>query len=372
MIKNSINSSKIPTALFILLPILFLCLALFKLYPFENTLFLEKFYDGTPHDDWDWYALYASEIVTTGISTITPPTSWLYGQFIALCFCIFGETNIPIYILQSLFLSISIVLLYASFYNKMGKTAGLLLLFSLTLFGFLDVFKYYTFRCLSENLALFIVSLFLFCFIKGIERNNTKLHIASSVLLGLLCITRPNIFPFAIATIFIYAWYISNYKKIIVFTLVFVFTILLQPLGNLFLIQSFSFFPIERLSTQSGGYFLAAFDFSKAYRNTMSLFGFMSFTSPEFRWRPHWTVMWILFVIYCINKIKSKVKFEMWEIISFTFIITYYTVILFVADPDNGSYGFRFYVPGILIVLPFAIISASKIGKRIVSYVNKL
>ncbi len=51
MIKNSINSSKIPTALFILLPILFLCLALFKLYPFENTLFLEKFYDGTPHDD---------------------------------------------------------------------------------------------------------------------------------------------------------------------------------------------------------------------------------------------------------------------------------------------------------------------------------
>ncbi len=216
------------------------------------------------------------------------------------------------------------------------------------------------------------MSLFLFCFIKGIERNKTILHIASSVLLGLLCITRPNIFPFAIATIFIYAWYISNYKKTIVFTLVFVFTILLQPLGNLFLIQSFSFFPIERLSTQSGGYFLTAFDFSKAYRNTMSLFGFMSFTSPEFRWRPHWTVMWILFVIYCINKIKSKVKFEMWEIISLTFIITYYAVILFVADPDNGNYGFRFYIPGILIVLPFAIISASKIGKRIVSYFNKL
>lgn len=346
-------------------PFLFLIVSLIRLYPYNNTLFEDGLVNGVPVDDWGWYSKYALEIVNDGVVKINQPTGWFYGQFLAICFLIFGETNVPVFLIQSLLLGLSISLTYATFQSKM-KLLNIKILFLILLitFGFLDVFKYYTFRCLSENLTLFLCALFLFTFITGLEKKKNSWQLFSACILGLICITRPNVFPFSIFVLIIYSFSTfstSNFRKIGLFVVVFALTILLQPIGNYFLIDSFEFFPMNNFSFNKHAYFYTAFDANKSFRNFMSLFGFIPFTSADFRWRPHWTLMWILVIVFLINKLRAKQRFETWEIISFAFIFCYYFVIVFISDPDNGNYGFRFFLPALLTVIPFAVMAFEKL-----------
>jgi hypothetical protein len=338
--------------------LLFTLVNMFRLFPFQDTLWESqvKVQDNN-FDDWDWYAQYALNIKRNGIfspNPISAPTSFLYGYFLAFCFFLFGENTIPVYIIQSILLSISIVLIYYAFCDKL-KRNKLLLLGALIVFGLVDINRHNTFRCLSEILTIFLLAAFLFFFIKGIEKNRFHYQLISSVLLAMSCLTRPNIWIFAIIAIIIYAYYVKRYRNILLYIFVFFLIVSFQPLTNYFVNGCFVFYPTEKIN----GYFSTALSFNYTYRNLLSSFGFMSFTDPAFLWRPHWTLMWLAYFISIIYKIKEKQKFKLWEVISHSLIASYYLVVILVVNPDNGNYGFRFYLPALLVVLTISFVTTT-------------
>ena len=336
----------------------------FRLLPFQDTLIeTQVVVQENILDDWDWYSQYALNIKRNGIfseNPISTPTSFLYSYFLAFCFFLFGENTLPVYIIQTILLSLSIVLIYYAFCDKI-KSNRLLLLGALIVFGLVDINKYYTFRCLSENLTIFLLAAFLFCFIKGMENHKTQYQLMSSLFLALACITRPNIWVFAIVAIIIYAFYVKNGRNVLLYITVFFAITSIQPLTNYFISGSFHYYPTDMISFDDNGYLSAALSFRFTFRNVLSGLGFMSFTNPVFLWRPHWTLMWLAYFVVLIYKIKEKQKFKLWEIISHSMIASYYIVIILVVNPDIGNYGFRFYLPVLLVVLSIAFVNATNL-----------
>ena len=129
--------------------VFFVVVALFRLYPFDNTLPQIVADKG---NDWGTYANYALDIKNNGFlmpsvnGVYEKPASFFYCYFLAASFSVFGENNIPVYILQSLMLGFSVIFLWLTFRNKISNTASFLFLISLVLFASIDVSIYYTFR----------------------------------------------------------------------------------------------------------------------------------------------------------------------------------------------------------------------------------
>lgn len=136
---------------------IFAIFAVIRLYPFENTL--TAILNG-PTDDWNLYARTALDIRQNGIlipsiqGDYVFPNSFLYNYFLALCFLIFGENTIPVFIIQSILLGLSIALIYWTFRSKMHSLTGILFLITLFFFALLDVSKHYSSRFLRNNITL--------------------------------------------------------------------------------------------------------------------------------------------------------------------------------------------------------------------------
>jgi len=342
-------------------------LSLVRLYPFENSLkdiLISK-------DDWGNYARFALDIKHNGIlipslhENYFAPAGFLYNYFIALCFFIFGENTVPVFIIQNLLLGFSVALIYWGFCNKMKPLTGLAFLLTLFFFALFDVSKHYSFRLLSENLAIFTISIFFYCFIKGIEKNKLSLQISAAVFMGLSILTRPNIFLFGIVLIVIVTFYFLKQKKAGMLNLIlFVFFLILitsfLAIRNHFVCGSWTFLPLKDFSFEE--YFFKQHGFALGHyiKKTLFCFGFLSPLEPGYQWHPHWTIMWIGYFIYLFFRVKEKRKYEIWEVTSHLFILCYYFLLLLV-DVNLGNYGYRFLIPATFIILPFSFIALDKL-----------
>ncbi len=192
------------TILAVSVVLLFVLLALIRLYPFNNTLPQIIADSG---NDWSKYAANALDIKHNGLlipgieGTYEKPASFFYCYFLAICFSLFGEDNIPVYLLQNLMLGLSIFFIWLTFREKMRRIVSLVFLLALVVGALTDVSIYYTFRFLGENLALFSISVFFLLFKQGIEKNKLPALLLSALFLGVSVLTRPNIFLFAIILI---------------------------------------------------------------------------------------------------------------------------------------------------------------------------
>jgi 4-amino-4-deoxy-L-arabinose transferase-like glycosyltransferase len=335
---------------------IFAFLSVIRLFPFENSL--DKILSGT--DDWSRYARFALDVKHNGISIPSlkenywAPAGFLYIYFIAVNFYLFGENTVPIFIIQNLLLGCSIALIYFSFRDKMKSRTAIIFLFALFMFALIDVNKHYSFRLLSENLALFTVSAFFFCFIKGIEKGKLFFQLLAAVLMGLSILIRPNLFPFAFILIAIASFYYLEQKRtrsFFLFILLLLLSSSLLGLRNYVVTGRIAFLPTE--GTSFGRIFLShGFSLSMYINKLLFFLGFLSSLDPAYQWRPHWTIMWIGYFVYLFFRIKSKTKFEMWEVTAHLYIVCYYSVMLFIA-PQVSSYGFRLLIPAIFVVLPF-------------------
>jgi hypothetical protein len=126
------------------------------------------------------------------------PAGFLYNYFLAFCFFVFGPKLEPIFLTQSVLISLTIYFTYKTLRSGMGILRRIAFLFTLMLFGKLDVFDKFSFLLLSENLALFSVALFFFFLKKGLKTKNNFSFYFSSALLSLNVLIRPNIFPFTL------------------------------------------------------------------------------------------------------------------------------------------------------------------------------
>ena len=385
---------------------IFLILSMTRFSAFDNTLSIIL---GTAGDDWKTYAQYGLNIKHDGILMPAlkepfPISAFLYPYFIALCFVIFGETTVPIFIIQHFLLGLSVALTYWTFRDKMKNITGLLFLCAMFIFALLDVYKYYSVRLLSENLALFTTASFFYCIIKGLQKNNRALQLAAAMFLGISILIRTNMVLYAIVLVLvILPYYLKQGRRGFMGLLLFISVLVLS--SSLLLIRNYIvckkpiFLPA---ATASVGYLKLyhrvppSVDLSRVYSNALYTkmhldkdivsyveyvlqrpdmffwyyfkhllfcFGFLSFAYPAYRTRPHWVVMWIGYFTYIFLRFREHTKFEMWEIAVHLYIAIYYGSLILSAT-QLGNYGFRMLVPATNFVLVFSFLALDRLNKR--------
>ena len=144
------------------------------------------------------------------------------------------------------------------------------------------------------------------------------------------------------------------YKSLFYLFIPFTFSICFIPLINFILTKNLSFFPTESVTLFERIQSISIHS-DKIMRNLFSCLGFLFFTDLKYSWRPQWTFMWILTLIQIWNTFKTHSDSTPFKQVVSIFIITYFTTTILIADPDNGPYGFRFFIPGILWVTYFSL-----------------
>lgn len=381
-------ASRNDTILAVSVVLLFVLIALIRLYPFENTLPQIIADSG---NDWSKYAANALDIKHNGLlmpgieGAYEKPASFFYCYFLALCFFLFGENNVPVYLLQNLMLGLSIVFIWFTFRERMSRTVSLIFLFALLVVALTDVSIYYTFRFLGENLALFSLSVFFLLFKRGMEKDKLPALLVSALFLGIAVLTRPNIFLFAIALVLLLLLYgkTQKAKPMILFVAVLVLTssflairnylacncIQLMPSqGMLFNMIAFHPVPASVDVSQAHTYFDTYIQYilqepvlfiTHYVKKVLFCFGFLSAVEPSYHWFPHWTLMWLGYFAYLFLLIRSKTKITLNEKTVHLFIFTYFASLVVVGQVEN--YGFRMLIPGNFFVPAFAFIALDKL-----------
>ncbi len=352
--------------------LLFLCISIFTLAAFIrvslNQYSLQELLTGT--DDWNFYARYGLDIKENGLliksveGNYLWPAGFLYNYFVAACFLFFNNSPTAIYIIQSALLGFAVAVTYFLFRHRMKNTTAWIFLFTLILFGFADIFKNYSFRLLSENLALLTVVLFFYFFQLNIRKSTPFMQLVAGLFLGVSTLTRPNILPFTILFSLLLAA-LSFLKKINIkdywFMLLCCFMILLLlPLRNYLVTGDFAFLPVN-------GSFL---DYIKR-ENEISLLkeplpylgyygkkilyclGFLPVLDSNYQVRPHWIMMWAGYFIYIISYFKKTVPAKHSESFMHLFILIFYGTLILIAPIQ--IYGFRIFLPCLFLVLGLAL-----------------
>lgn len=400
-LENPVFCRRMGTIIAIAAIMLFLVLSLVRPYPSGSSLKDVLVNHG---DDWYTYANNAMIIKHEGIfmpSLKTPyygPSGFLYSYFIALCLTLFGEKLLPVLVVQHVMLGISIALFYWTFRDKMKGLTGLAFLCTMIAFGFLDVYKYYSPRLLSENLSLFLTALFFFCFVKGFEKNVFKLQLASAACLGVSILVRPNIALYGVVllSILIYNYFKqggSGIIRAVLFISVFAISVSFLGVRNYIICKSWIFLPTlfsfnylisfnpipssVDLSRVETNFMYAKLHFKKEIvmfieyllqrpalfighyaDRILFCFGFLPVLAPAYHTRPHWIVMWLGYFYYLILLFKNRQKIPLWELSVHLFILLYYIPLL---NTNVQNYGFRMLIPVTNLVLMFAFIALDRI-----------
>ena len=342
----------------------FIVATIIRLYPFAET------HLGVSNgiDDWFRYWDNAKDISKNGLlipsqsSVYYGPGSFLYNYFIAFCFILFGENLIPIYFIQSILLATSILLIYYAFRSELSGKIGLLLLVTLFLFGVLDTYKYYTFKLLSENLALFTLATFIYFIKIGLDNDKVKFQFLATFFLVLSVFIRPTLFPIA----FVYAFFLVIYyfkntllrKQNLFLLLGLLFTgISILGFRNYLMTQTWVFLPSEGSSDSWKQ--LLSLDFEILYKKSLFALGFLSQLNPDYYPRPHWFLLILLYVFYLLSFIKNWRSFSYSEILFNVFIVSFYVLTILFVTVD--SYGFRAFLPIQFMLIAVTFLSIKKL-----------
>lgn len=326
----------------------FIVATIIRLFPFTETN--PGISNGI--DDWFRYWENAHDIYKNGVlmpaqsSVYYGPGSFLYNYFLAFCFLIFGENLIPIYFIQSLMLAFSILLIYYAFRKELTGIMGIALLLTLFSFALLDTYKHYTFRLLSENLAIFTLATFVYFVKLGFDNWNVKHQFLATFFLMLSVLIRPTLFPIAfIYVLLLVIYYFKNrqLKKKNLFGMLLFFFLGISTLGirNYLVSGTWIFLPSEGISDSWKQLF--ALDLTIIYKKILFAMGFLSNLNSEYYPRPHWFLLILLYLYYLYNRVKNWKTISYSEIIFNSFIISFYVLTIMFVTID--SYGFRALLP---------------------------
>ncbi len=331
-------------------------------------------------DDWNRYARYAIDINNNGplIESISGnyliPAGFLYNYFVAICFYFFGENPAIVYCIQSILLGSTVALTYLIFRDHLKQKTGWLLLFILIVFAFFDVYKYYTFRLLSENFAIFTITLFFFYFKKALVTKKSKLYIFSGLLLGISVLTRPNILPFSILLFLMITSFLNRKKGYNYWLFFFSYIIIISilPLRNFLVsgdlstmiidrnfldyLTSIDNIPNENVKTTDGQ---SLQGFVHYFKKTLFCLGYLPILEEKYRIRPHWIIMWVGFILNISYLIGKRRKLKLFDLSLLFFVLSFYFIIILIAPITN--YGFRFLIPVLFIVLGFSFIGYERL-----------
>lgn len=343
---------------------LLLLISAWRAYPFSDDVTLAN----SAGDDWLIYKQNAVDILHRGLSmpsvqdSYSVPAGFLYNYFVAAVFAATGENSKHVYLVQAALLALSVgltSLAFKPFLSDVGRAAYFWLL-AFTLF--LDIYLTYTFRLLSENLVIFLLSVFYLMLLRGQAARSALLVACAGAVLGLCALTRPNLALVAPAAVILLLLRPRRPKCALLFLIAFVAVFSLLPLRNYVAAGQFSV-PIFisqghwQTPAVAGGFGEKALTVVVFYaRRILFCSGFTLLELPWYWLRPHWPFIWAGAFDFAMRALKKR-RLEFWESFALSFIPVYLVPVIALAQISN--YGVRMIAPVIPVVLLLAVQAAS-------------
>lgn len=323
------------------------------LFPLSN--------DVTPSgDDWWSYHRYAVSVLNGGMSMpavqgpYTRPGGFGYVYFVAAVYALAGVRSQVVYLVQTILLALSVFGFVHAFRRRLAPfyllSYGLLVI----VFVYLDHFRFYTFRLLSENLLIFLLApLFIAC--ERLLASGSRLAAAATGLLAGACfLVRPNTLLLAPAWALLLL-YRRRDKRAIVNGAIVIAGLLLM--AGLLLWRDHavtSAFDLHVLTTRQD--WLHPSSIGDAFpfygRRILYVLGYLHALIPEFGFFWYWYAAWgavLLLVGWCLRKRQA----DELDLAALVFLAAYYGPLIAVADITN--YGIRMLTPAMPVVLYLAV-----------------
>ena len=348
------------------LPVAFLVVGALRAYPFLDDVNVPA---KTP-DDWHTYKQLALSVVRDGVSMPALSTTYaglphgfLYIYFVALMFAVTGVNSTHVYVVQSFLLGLSISLTYAAIRARVTAVGGLMFLLALTALMYVDAFRNLTFKLLSENLYFLLYPLLLIFLYRSVEQDDGAPHesFAAGVLLGLVVLARPS-FVLSAAMLIAAAWIHAvvgrqSLRSPVLLSLGSAIAASGVALRNYAVARRATFDIVTDTSDWLRLWNLPPSDAVIALaKRTLFVFGFTQPIAPQYRLRPHWMILWLLWAIYPLVRLRRQQPFEFWELLLYVYVIAYVAPLVLVAA-DITSYGGRMVV----VILPLLLVPAFRL-----------
>lgn len=353
-------------------------------------------YEWPADDDYEVYHFMAVDVVEHGLAmpaAAVPygyPAGFLYVYFVALCYAVFGVHPPAVFVVQSAMLGGSVVLLFLAFRRDLSSGAQALLLGSLCVFAFLDMGRQYAIQLFSENLVIVAVAGFFFLTRLGFIDGRSWARMPAIAVLGTIPLTRPNgIFfvPAALLWLLRFRGEPRFWRDLAVGCGALAVVLSGTALRNYSAGGRWiAFPPVEwrALDVPGYGYQLPGAEavvghvdgrhgalpvvklvlhawahdpvgVGLAYgRRVLFVAGFLPLVQPQFRYRPHWMVMWAVFVAMLAWRLVRGPRPGPMVQILLLWLVLYLGPLVAISSISN--YGFRYVVPGVLPAVAGAVV----------------
>jgi hypothetical protein len=350
-------------------------------------------------DDYDAYHYWAVDIVNNGLAMraapipYTLPAGFAYIYFVALCYLILGIDPPAVFVAQSALLGGSVVLFFLAFRGELRRPAQLVLLVGLSLFAFVDVGRQYALQLFSENLLIFLVAAFFYLARLGFIDGRRWARIAALAVLGAIPLARPNAVPFVPLAL---VWVIARrggpgfWRDLALGGVALVLVFNLMGLRNYAAGGRWTLFPPLPFSNVSRGLDVpgyGGFDawttamgpeaqwrgtpqvaelvlrgwrqdpagVAKAYgQRVLYTAGFLPLLESAYRPRPHWMVMWAVFLGALTWRLARGLEVPPMVVLLLIWLVAFLGPVIAVTLITN--YGFRYVVPAVLPAVAGAVV----------------
>lgn len=349
---------------------LLLAIAACRAYPFNDNVNATI----SAGNDWLTYKENALSILHEGLTmpkvsgNYTRPGGFLYNYFVAAVFALTGVNSTHVYLVQAVLLGFSVGLMALAFRPFLSQTIAALYFLLLAGLYFLEVFCIYTFRLLSENLVIFLISLFCLLAVQTVIKKSFAIAALAGAAAGLCALCRPNLvlLPLGVAPLF--AIYLRGKARLAipaVFLLGALVVFALLPLRNYVVTKQASLSAIRytrdwerpEVDLSPPLTFKKIADAISATvvlygKRVLFCFGLTYFYLPIHWLRPHWIIIWAGAALFCWRAWKRR-RLEFWQAFTITFVAVYLAPLIAVAQIYN--YGVRMIVPVLPVLLVMSV-----------------
>jgi hypothetical protein len=346
----------------------FTLVACYRAYPYRDNVNEAN----STGDDWLTYKLNAISILDGGLSMPAAqknyhlPGGFFYNYFVAAVFLVSGRNSTHVYFLQALLLALSVGITTIAFKPYLNDKGAAIYFLALAVVTFFDMFCFYSFRLLSENLLFFLLPLFYLLFLRAIMQASAGKACLAGALLGLCTLCRQNLILLGpMLGIFAFV-YLKGRPRRTLITLLFVASFCavfsLLPLRNYAVTGQLSI-PVLHYTSERIGWslqtntpvtatlLLARMAVALLYFAKRILFcaGLTTILGlPVYYLKLHWLFIWFGAGVYLLHMVKRR-RAEFWEAFAIVFVFFYLAPLIAIADISN--YGVRMIVPVIPVVM---------------------
>jgi len=323
------------------------------LFPLEN--------DVNPSgDDWWSYHHYAVSVLHGGMSMpavqgpYTRPGGFGYVYFVAAVYAVFGARSQVVYVIQTFLLAFAVLGFVYAFRRRL--TPFYLLVYGLVviLFFYLDHFRFYTFRLLSENLLIFLLAPLFIAFERLLSNGSRLAAVTTGLLAGACFLVRPNTLFLAPAWALLLLYRKRDRSTIINAAILIAGVLVMVSLIVWRDYAATATSALRVITTRQD--WLHPSSLGEAFpfygRRILYVLGNLHALIPEFGSLRYWYAAWAgvaLLVGWCVR----HRQIDDLDLAALIFLAAYYGPLIAVADITN--YGIRMLTPAMPVVLYLAV-----------------